>query len=589
MSDLEHQLVSDLDAASVWQRVEEISAAKRWAGTAGERDAAEYVMAKLAGWGVPARLDRFESFVSHPLEAELEILAPERMTIRCRPKLFTPNTPDAGIEADLVWVPSRADRPDRGAMVFAQFGRPEDYAGVDVAGKIVITTGGGPDGVKDAQDHGAVAHCHIWPSGEDVIHEGQASLIWGAPTPETIGHLLKIPALSITKGDGERLQAMCRRGRVRARLRSSVFTGWRTVYQPVAEIPGRVEPEKYFLVAGHLCSWFAGTTDNATGMSCLLEMARLFHAHRARLRRGIRFVWWTSHEHGRYGGSVWYVDNHYADLRKNCVATQIIDSPGVRNATEWEFRYNNAEVEAFARQVAVDVSGSEPRVRRPYKAGDQSFWGLGLPSLGAYRVLSADSPDRAVVGGSGGGWWWHSVEDTVDKGDAKVLAGDTEMYLTIAARLCTAEALPLEFLTVAADFTRLLTELREAAGKHLDLGDVLAAAERFAAAARAIEAAKRTVSTDRVGVLNEGLMELSRIVNPMLYTVTGDYDQDLARQVPMLPGLERVRQLAALAPDSDDYRMVRTRMVRERNRVEDALVRATRAAERLVNELGHAR
>jgi predicted Zn-dependent protease len=74
-------------------------------------------------------------------------------------------------------------------------------------------------------------------------------------------------------------------------------------------------------------------------------------------------------------------------------------------------------------------------------------------------------------------------------------------------------------------------------------------------------------------------------VNPVLYTVTGDYDQDLARQVPMLPGLDRIRQLGALAPDSDDYRMVRTRIVRERNRVEDALDRATRAAERLVRDL----
>ncbi len=80
-------------------------------------------------------------------------------------------------------------------------------------------------------------------------------------------------------------------------------------------------------------------------------------------------------------------------------------------------------------------------------------------------------------------------------------------------------------------------------------------------------------------------MELSRIVNPALYTVTGDYDQDLARQVPLLPGLDRVRQLARLAPDCDDYRLLHTRMLRERNRVEDTLVRATRAAERLVRDL----
>src|SRR5204863_95627 len=77
----------------------------------------------------------------------------------------------------------------------------------------------------------------------------------------------------------------------------------------------------------------------------------------------------------------------------------------------------------------------EPNIRRPLKAGDQSFLGIGLPSLGAFRMLALDHPDRKAVGGCGGAYWWHSPEDSLDKADAQILADDTRIYATMAARL----------------------------------------------------------------------------------------------------------------------------------------------------------
>ncbi len=166
------------------------------------------------------------------------------------------------------------------------------------------------------------------------------------------------------------------------------------------------------------------------------------------------------------------------------------------------------------------------------------------------------------------------------------MAFDTGLYLTIAARLCTAPVLPYEFVTAARDFRKLLDDLNDVAASHLDLAPAMAAAEGFEAAAERLQEARSRAAGEKARVLNNGIMHLSRIINPILYTVAGDYEQDPALQVPMLPGLDAVRKLARLDPAGSDYRFLRTRLVRERNRTEDALYRATAEVDRLLRELG---
>lgn len=581
MTDVEKTLRAQVDAATTWQHVEKLSTIERLAGTQGERDGVDYIMKKLAEYGIPTELHQFDSFVSYPLEATLEILEPERLTIPCRPRAFAASTPAQGIEAEIVYLSSDSDKSTRSTMIFAQTGRNEDYAAHDVSGKIVLTTSGGPDGLKLAQDHGALAHLHMWPSGEDVIHEMIVSSIWGTPTPESAERLVKIPAISIKRADGDKLKALCARGKVRARITANVYIGWKPVLLPIANVIAAGNPETFMLVGGHHCSWYVGTTDNATGDACLLEMARVLFQNRAKLRRSVRIGWWPSHSQGRYAGSTWYADHAFADLRRNCIAYLGIDSPGVKGAEIWDCRYNNGEVERFIDSLMREVTGQEPNIRRPLKAGDQSFWGVGMPNLGAYRMVPADSADRANVGGSGGAYWWHSPEDTIDKGDATILASDTQLYLSIVGRLCTAEKLPFEYVTVAGDFEKQLDDLSKAAGAHFDLGPAVTAAQEFAAAARALQKAAASATGAKAETLNRGLIELGRIVNPVLYTATSDTDQDPALQLPMLPALQGARQLADLDPHSNAYGFLKTRLLRERNRVEDALQRATAAAQEL--------
>jgi hypothetical protein len=63
---------------------------------------------------------------------------------------------------------------------------------------------------------------------------------------------------------------------------------------------------------------------------------------------------------------------------------------------------------------------------------------------------------------------------------------------------------------------------------------------------------------------------------------TGAFDQDPAIQLPMLPGLRRVRSLAEHEPGSRERRFLETHLVRPRNRVNDALLEASQTVEGLV-------
>ena len=59
---------------------------------------------------------------------------------------------------------------------------------------------------------------------------------------------------------------------------------------------------------------------------------------------------------------------------------------------------------------------------------------------------------------------------------------------------------------------------------------------------------------------------------------------DPALQLPLLPGLAAMHELAHLPPDSDVFHFLLTRLRRQRNRTTDALIEATDLAERLVEE-----
>jgi N-acetylated-alpha-linked acidic dipeptidase len=578
--EFEGALRDAVSAEPIQQHLNHFSTLFRDTGSEDEWKAARYIEETLRGYGVEAEILEFDSLISWPLEGKLEVLDESgavREEVFVRTRSFGAQTPPGGAVAELVHVPFQA--PEKGAMIFAHRAAAGDYTGLDVRGKIVLSMDGGPDGIRRAEERGAAGHIHIWASDEHVTHEMIGTSVWGTPTPQSAPRLPEIPVLGVNHAAGSRLADLCAQGTVRVRMESNVRTEWFRVPLVTGWIPG-AESDDFLLVGAHIDSWYEGITDNATGDVALLEMARVLSPLRSQLRRGVRFCWWPGHSTGRYSGSTWFADNWFDVLNERCLGYLNIDSPGVKGTTIFDCRYNMGEIEHITAAVIRELEGQEPNIRRPLRAGDQSFVGMGLPSMGAFRMLEVDHPDRKAVGGCGGAWWWHSPEDTLDKADASVLAADVRIYVTMAARMCVPALIPYDFTPSGDDFVSHVDAAQEAAGDRLDLGSLMESAKAWRRAAEKLAGAPAAggAALER---RNHGLKRLSRIVNPALFSVAGPYEMDPALQMPVLPGLAPAAQLAGLDEASDEYRFLRTELVRQRNRTNDALVQATRLAEEL--------
>ena len=85
-------------------------------------------------------------------------------------------------------------------------------------------------------------------------------------------------------------------------------------YNVIGEIPGSDLADEVVAIGAHLDSWHSGTgaTDNASGVSVMLEAMRILRAIEANPRRTIRLLLW-SHEEGGLRGSRGYVRDHYGN------------------------------------------------------------------------------------------------------------------------------------------------------------------------------------------------------------------------------------------------------------------------------------
>ena len=177
---------------------------------------------------------------------------------------------------------------------------------------------------------------------------------------------------------------------------------------------------------------------------------------------------------------------------------------------------------------------------------------------------------RAAKGG-GLGWWWHTTEDTRDKIDPDHLLRDARVYAETLWQLCTLPRLPFDYAATADELAQVLAHYHAAANGRLDL-------ERTRDLARELGQELRAGPLERLDAdrANDLLLALGHLLIPVNYTRSGPFEHDLALGTSPLPGLADALTLGQLDPDGDEVRFLRTRLERERNRVEHALRSALR-------------
>ena len=568
--DQEEQVVATVRVDDAWALVEEFSTLVRESGTADEREAVGRITRRLDAEGIPYTVHEPELLISLPRGASLTV---DGIEIRAKTPSMATSTPGAGVTAPIVY----------------------EHAGYAKTVNELFSASHGDTrrrrqdrrhrGLPDARPHqrprGARRGRRRLPSRPAKwIHEGICTPIWGSPDLSTWHQQPTMPVASIAREDGDRLIERIAGSDLEATLVTRHETGWRRIPVVVAEIHGQIEPERFVLVHGHLDSWHVGVGDNATGDATLLELARTLHAHRDTLARSVRVAWWSGHSHGRYAGSTWFADEFALDIERNCVCHINCDSPGCRDADVFEDVYWMAEAEAFAKDAIRDFTGQPSEGRQPLRAGDISFNNLGVST---FFMLSSTMPAPLreqkgyyAVGGCGGNIEWHTEADTLDIADRDRLLRDIRLYTGAAYRAANLPVHPLDFRATVDQIEETLTVLRERLDAFVDLDGTYARLRElgealeglYAAPAAALESARPT---------NDALLQIGRELVRVLYTSSGAYRQDPALHIPLLPDFAAAADAIGTVPDG----VVRTELVRVRNRLDRALENATEAARRV--------
>lgn len=537
-----------------------IAAQVRLSGSPEERDAFAYIERELTAAGLRTQRFEHDALISLPQAATLALLEAGAEAIPCITHSFAASTPPRGLT---------------GPAVYARDG---GGGSADVRETIAFVDGlAMPTVVRRLQLAGARGI--VFLNRDPVVHEMIVSTVWGSPVPTQVSEFPTIPVVSMGGESAARLRARLSGGQpVACRLATRVLTEWRKLPVLTADLDGAAD-DSFVLLAGHVDSWHYGAMDNGGANAVMIEVGRVLAQER--LHRGLRLAFWSGHSHGRYAGSTWYVDAHWAELEARCAVHLYIDSVGGRGATDLAGGYCMPETRALGARVIGALTGQHYHGARVGRSGDQSLLGIGVPSL--FMTLSehpADGPeaskDFAITGiGTGGlGWWWHTPDDTVDKLDPAALTRDAQVYAGTIHLLCTAAALPLDYGATATDLADALRKLQTQLGARFDLSDCIAETDRLRA-----EVVRFTQEASPAEV-NRALMALGRVLIPVLYTQAGRFDHDPATSIPPLPPLVDAARLADVDPTSDEAKALQIAAVRGRNRLHHALREARRCISR---------
>ena len=536
----------------------------RLAGSLAEYQASLYICDQMKKAGLQVYNDEFYTYNSEPLTSEFEIISPVFESLESLPCAHIHSTKTEGEIFDLVFVGD---------------GSYNSYKNLCVKDKIVLVEVSYappvPEKARIAAEMGAAGIiCMNWGNDEEVICHRGLKAVWGNPTENTVSNIPDLIGIGVTRNAGLELKKYCLSGLdVKVKISASANNKWSIVHQPVGILRGNGHDDQFILVSAHIDAWCPGVTCNATGDSTALEICRVLANHAGELNRDIYFVFWNGHEIAEAAGSTWFVDNYWELLSKKCVAYINIDSTGLIQTKIYEIKASDELLE-FSSNIYREFSRNEPlRSMTLQKIGDQSFMGIGIPSIA--ERMSFTKEDMEAAHGATLGWWNHTDQDGIDKCDPETLKYDTQSTLHLLFNLATISKLPYDF---SAFFVKMIKQVSELSNKYGDHIDFLPIAGNLELAQNNVIALQRLGSSlqgeEEIKLFNRYMMSVSRLLTNVFKTYTDKYQQDsygytkLNTTIPLFFDLER---LTNLEKNSFEYGMVSTQIVKNKNRINDAL------------------
>ena len=395
----------------------------RLSGSPAMAKAVEWAMAALRDAGVEdVHTEKFT--IPHTWSegaTRIEMLSPSAFPVHAVSVAWSPATPQAGIDADLV---------DAGA------GSPEEFARIGGAARGAIL----------------LVHMDVLRTFDDLFAEylrnpgiieratsaGASAILWMGTRegmllyrhltgPGLDGSIEKLPQGIVAREDAQRLARELAAGRrIRLRLNLPNRIGGPAVEQNVvAEIRGREQPNEFILLGAHLDSFELGTgaLDNGCNAALVIEAARDIHLTGLRPKRSIRFVLFSGKEEGMLGSWA-YVRTHREELDRTDAA--IIFDEGSGRVTGFSLGARRDLQSEVLRQALAPVSSwGVSRFTDDAVLGTDNLDFLleGVPNLVANQEEANYVPN------------YHASSDTYDKVDLLNLKLNTAVAGVLAFSL----------------------------------------------------------------------------------------------------------------------------------------------------------
>lgn len=575
LNSINDQLLNKVSRDSLMSYNQNICREVRLSGTYEELRAFEFVQSTLESFGLITELKFCKAYISLPRKASILIAGEKYNCIT-----HSMGRSVDSLEGELIYTGNKLlDEPYKGAF----------------KKRIILLEGlATPADVVKAASYNVSGIIFI---NGDHTHEMIVSPVWGNPVPETKGLLPDIPVISVTSKIGKEIKDKTQSDNCTAVLTTEVETSFRSIPMLTTEIKGTEDNDQFVLFSGHIDSWHYGAMDNGSANAVMLEIARVISLYQDQLKRTLRIAFWSGHSHGRYAGSAWYCDHHWEDLWENCFLHVNIDSVGAKGAEILSEANCMAETKEIAQKSIMAITGKEFNGSRFGRAGDQSFWGTGTPSLfmGLSEQLPNNTPSSKAfsqlfgAGNSGGfGWWWHTSEDTMDKIDPENLSRDCKIYLHTLIQVLDSSILPINQLKAVEEIEKYLVDWQEKAGDHIDLSvtknRVLQVKKNLIKLDYKIKSLDEDNKED-TNLINETIMDLSRILVPLNYIKGNIFTHDLALKQPPIPKLSDIAILINLDENTNEYHFIRTSLQRQRNEINYSLKKAVQLLEKRIREL----
>lgn len=264
---------------------------ERVSGSDEERRAAALLAEEAASLGIQAEMDCFDVEDADVLKAALEVTAPFGRTFEVTGYKRSADTPDEGLEAELLYVEDASDillSDARGKIVLTNVLRRDAYERIVKSGAVGIITWTGD--FSDDVSQSDLNICKLRPMLTDAF-----------------GFL---PAVNMRAADAIEL---VRSGAKTVRMTVKNKNVTRSSQNVLMTIPGSDRACEEILLGAHYDSVYfsTGVYDNAAGCVVLMELMRYFAANPP--RRTLKFAFFGSEEQGLLG-SWHYVKSH--DLGK---------------------------------------------------------------------------------------------------------------------------------------------------------------------------------------------------------------------------------------------------------------------------------